>query len=48
MQETLAAAQTHAPGLSQALATPGPSAPAHVGATGRWVQHGSKIILYGV
>jgi hypothetical protein len=47
----LAAAQTHAPGLSQAPATPGPAAvaPAHGGgATGRWVQHGSKIILYGV
>jgi hypothetical protein len=47
----LAAAQTHAPGLSQAPATPGPSAvaPAHGGgATGRWVRHGSKIILYGV
>jgi hypothetical protein len=47
----LAAAQTHAPGLSQAPAAPGPSAfaPAHHGgATGRWVQHGSKIILYGV
>ena len=47
----LAAAQTHAPGLSQVPATKGPSAvdPAHgSGATGRWVRHGSKITLYGV
>jgi hypothetical protein len=47
----LAAAQTHAPGLSQGPAAPGPSAftPSHCGgATGRWVRHGSKIILYGV
>lgn len=46
-----AAALTHAPGLSQARVAPGPSASASAhgsGATGRWVQHGSKIILYGV
>ena len=47
-----AAALTHAPGLSQARAAPGRSSasasPHGSGATGRWVQHGSKIILYGV
>jgi hypothetical protein len=47
-----AAAQTHAPGLLQLLTASrsSPSGPAPHGAggaSGRWVRHGSRIVLYG-
>jgi hypothetical protein len=48
----IAAAQTHAPGLLQ-LVTASRSSPSGLaphgagGASGRWVRHGSRIVLYG-
>jgi hypothetical protein len=52
MEAALAAARSHAPGLAHMTIgmAPNPSSPAAggKGGSGRWIRHGSKIILLGV